>query len=104
MDKAHLTETCDADLPRLITNLETGNAADPDHHMTPVIHEHLAANDHLPSKHMMDSGYLDAGELVAAQAEHRVNLVGPVSPDHSWQAQASKDYAGACIAIDWVAE
>ena len=72
--------------------------------MTSVIHEHLAANDHLPSEHMMDSGYLDAGELVAAQAAHRVSLVGPVPPDHSWQAQASQDYASACFAIDWVAE
>jgi len=101
--KAHVTETCDAALPRLITNLETGNAADPDHHMTAVIHEHLAEAERLPSEHMLDSGYLDAGELVAAQTAHLVDLVGPVPPDHSWQAQANQGYASACFAIDWEA-
>lgn len=101
--KAHITETCEPDLPRLITNLETGNAADPDHHMTAVIHEHLAAHDRLPSEHLLDSGYLDAGELVAARTAYQVDLVGPVPPDHSWQAQASQGYASACFAIDWEA-
>ncbi len=102
--KAHITETCDADLPRLITNLETGNAADPDHHMTAVIHAHLAAAERLPREHLLDSGYLDAGEVVSAQTEHQVELVGPLPPDHSWQAQANQGYASACFAIDWEAQ
>lgn len=101
--KAHVTETCDADLPRLITNLETGNAADPDHHMTAVIHKHLAEAERLPSEHLFDSGYLDAGELVVAQTAHQVELVGPLPPDHSWQAHANQGYASAGFAIDWEA-
>ena len=78
--KTHLTETCDADLPRLITHVETTNAALPDRHALPAIHEDLAAHDRLPACHLVDSGYVDAGELVAAQAEYAGGAVnGPDS-------------------------
>lgn len=102
--KAHVTETCDADLPHLIVNLETGNAADSDQQMTDTIHKHLADHERLPREHLMDSGYVDAAGLVTAQQAYQVDVVGPVPPDHSWQAQANQGYASACFAIDWEAQ
>jgi transposase len=54
--KVHLTETCDDDLPHVITNVETTNATTADHSMTDVIHGHLAERDLLPSEHLVDSG------------------------------------------------
>ncbi len=102
--KTHLTETCDADLPRLITHVETTNAALPDRHALPAIHEDLAAHDRLPACHLVDSGYVDAGELVAAQAEYAMNLLGPVPEDHAWQAQANAGYASSQFSIDWEAQ
>lgn len=36
--KVHLTETCDADTPHLIVNVETTPATTPDDHMAAVVH------------------------------------------------------------------
>lgn len=99
--KAHVTETCDPHQPRLITNVETDQAAAPDHQTTAVIHAHLAEQGLLPREHLVDNGYLDAGELVAAHVDHQVALIGPVREDRSWQALAAEGYAAACFVIDW---
>ncbi|MBN2257593.1 MAG: IS1182 family transposase [Anaerolineaceae bacterium] len=99
--KVHFTETCDPDSPHLITNVETGNAAAPDSQMTTIIHQHLAENQRLPQDHLVDRGYLNSAELVAAQARYQVRLVGHVAQDHSWQAQAQQGYALAAFEIHW---
>ncbi len=80
--KVHLTETCDDDTPHLITQVETtpGPVADGD--MTPVIHAGLKAKDLLPSKHLADTGYVDAELLVQSQREYGVDLVGPTRGDY----------------------
>src|SRR6266545_1616200 len=41
--KAHLTETCDEDKPRLITEVETTEASVPDHEVVDEIHQKLSA-------------------------------------------------------------
>lgn len=102
--KVHLSESCETYLPRLITNVETGNAAAPDGAMTATIHKHLAAQDLLPREHLMDGGYLDAQVLVTESTTHAVRLVGPVPSDPSWQARAAEGYDLACFAIDWEAQ
>ena len=65
--KAHLTETCDEDAPHPIVNVETTVAPAPDSVMPATIHTHLAAKGLLPSEHLLDAGYVDAGNLAAAQ-------------------------------------
>src|SRR5258708_39427238 len=40
--KVHLTETCDDDLPHLVTNVETTEATRTDQTMTDLIHIHLS--------------------------------------------------------------
>ena len=73
----HLTETCDDDLPHVITNVETTNATTADHSMTDVIHTHLAERDLLPGEHIVDTGlcgFRSSGD----QQEHQIDLVGPV--------------------------
>ena len=40
--KDHLTETCDPDMPRVITNVETTDATADDVEMTQTIHQHLS--------------------------------------------------------------
>ena len=52
--KVHLTESCDADAPRLITNIETTPATTPDDNMIEVVHQSLKRRDLLPSYHMVD--------------------------------------------------
>jgi transposase len=39
--KVHLTETCDAEMPRIITNVETTPASAPDDNMLAVVHHSL---------------------------------------------------------------
>jgi transposase len=102
--KVHLTETCDAERPHLITNVETTPATTTDVEMTPVIHTHLAAQGLLPHEHLLDTGYIDAAHLVTSRLTHAVELVGPVLPDTSWQARHPEGFAVSCFAIDWEAQ
>lgn len=102
--KAHLTETCDDGAPHLIVNVETTLATVPDSALTATIHTHLAERDLLPSEHLLDAGYVDAGNLTAAQQERAVTLIGPVGLDTSWQAQTPQGFDLACFTIDWAAQ
>ncbi len=101
--KVHLTETCDDDRPHLITHVETTPATTQDWQMAPVIHAALAGKDLLPREHLLNAGYVDSGVLVASQADHGVEVVGPVPQDNHWQARADAGFAVACFAVDWEA-
>jgi transposase len=99
--KVHLTESCDPDLPTLITNVETTAATLTDAAAVGDIHDHLATRNLLPAHHIVDAGYVDARGMVAAAADHTVELVGPVLADTNWQARQNRGYAAADFAIDW---
>ena len=102
--KVHLTESCDADQPHLITHVATTIAPQSDANMTESIHEALAVKDCLPDTHLVDAGYVDAEQIVMSQKQHAVQLFGPVRPDVSWQAKAQAGYAQQDFQIDWAAE
>ncbi len=53
--KAHLTETCDDDLPHLINHVETTPATEDDSTALPRIHADLAAEGRLPHAHLVDT-------------------------------------------------
>jgi transposase len=101
--KVHLTETCDDDLPHVITNVETTNATTADHSMTDVIHTHLAERDLLPAEHIVDTGYVISDHLVSSK-ERQVDLLGPIREDTSWQTRAAAGFGVACFTIDWEAQ
>ncbi|HEX6737933.1 MAG TPA: IS1182 family transposase [Vicinamibacteria bacterium] len=101
--KVHLTETCDADGPHLITDVQTTAATTPDHRVTATIHTALAAAGLLPREHLVDAGYVDAANLVRAAREHQVELVGPALGDSGWQAHTPGAFTADCFAIDWAA-
>lgn len=98
--KVHLTETCDDDLPHLITNVETTIATTGDQSMTDVIHTHLAERDLLPGEHIVDTGYMTSDHLISGQ-QQQIDLVGPLRADTSWQTRAAAGFGVACFAIDW---
>lgn len=102
--KVHLTETCDEELPHLITNVETTPATTNDVCLTDTIHTHLAARDLLPQEHLLDTGYVAADVLVRSQQQHTVDVVGPVLSDNSWQARQPDGLEISCFAIDWDAQ
>ena len=99
--KVHLTESCDADLPHLLTHVATTVAPTHDGTMTATIHADLAAADRLPQEHLVDEGYMDATVLVESQQAYGVDLVGPVARDGSWQAADSGGYDATHFQLDW---
>ena len=100
----HFTETCDEELPRLITQITTTIAPTPDRQALPEIHEVLEQRQLLPEQHLVDAGYTDAESLVASQQEYQVDLVGPTAKDYRWQAQQQNGYALTNFSIDWEQE
>jgi transposase len=99
--KAHFTETCDEDVPRLITQVTTTIGPIPDRHALPEIHEVLDQRELLPQHHLVDAGYVDAEALLASQTKYQVDLVGPTAKDYRWQARAHNGYALSDFSIDW---
>ena len=98
--KVHVSETCDADLPRLITNVLTTAATTQDVACTTGIHQSLEKNRRLPGRHFVDAGYIDAGLLVESPALYGVELFGPTRLNPSWQSR-SGGYDQAQFQIDW---
>lgn len=99
----HLTESCEAGLPNLITDVQTTPATTPDVSMTQQIQAALAERELLPAEHYVDRGYPDAQHLVESERQG-IELVGPVARDSSWQAQAGQGYDVSWFAIDWEAQ
>jgi transposase len=102
--KAHLTETGDADLPHLITDVDTTIAPAADVEQLGAIQGRLAATGLLPAEHLVDTGYVRTGNLVASRRDHRVELIGPIDEDRAWQAKADAGFALAQFRIDWDAQ
>jgi transposase len=102
--KVHLTETCDDELPHLLTNVLTTPATTSDFEATPIIQANLVARDLRPGEHIVDAGYITAEHLVSSQQDYGIDLLGPVSEDHSWQAKAHEGFAAAQFVINWEAQ
>ncbi len=99
--KAHLTESCDDDLPDVIVHVETAPANVADIHLTARVHDAIAAKELAPAIHLVDAGYVD-GNLLLASRDAGIELVGPVRPDVSWQAREG-GYDVSAFTIDWAA-
>ncbi len=74
--EVHLTEACEPETPNLITHVGSDLAPAADGAATPAIHAALRERDLLPSRPLVDTGYLDAELLVASRRDYGVDLVG----------------------------
>ena len=99
--KVHITETCDVEEVHLITNIETTHAHISDVAQTEPIHAALATIALLPSEHFVDAGYVDSNLLVTSNKKYGVEVVGPVRPNVSWQAQISGGYDISQFTVNW---
>lgn len=99
--KAHLTETCEDDLPHLITQVETTRATTQDEQVTDTIHQALEEKHLLPKEHLLDRGYVNTHVLLDSQENHGVEVLGPIKVDTTWQAQAGKGFDVSGFTIDW---
>ncbi len=102
-DTVHLTATGDADLPHLLTAVQTTAATAADSSVIAAVHADLAAAALLPQEHLVDAGSLDADNLVARRQDHGVDLVGPPLADTHWQARTAGAFDIACCTIEWAA-
>jgi len=102
--RVHLTETCDADLPLLITNVETTTSASLDLEWTDTIHQHLQEKELLPKEHLVDGGYVDARALADGESIYGLDLIGPTKADDSWQSHREGRYGLSSFVVDWEQE
>jgi len=56
--KVHLSESCDADLPKFMTNLKTAEATDQDQLAIPKRHASLIQKGLSSERHIVDQGYM----------------------------------------------
>lgn len=100
-DKVHFTESCDANTPHLIVNVETTPATIPDDHMAAVVHASLKPRHLLPSEHLVEKGYTASHVLVDRQRHYGVTIVGPVADDPGWQAREGTGFDKSQLVVDW---
>jgi transposase len=99
--KVHLTETCDDDLPHLITHVETTIGPAADGAATPQIHAALEQWGLLPGTHSVDTGFLDADLFVQSRDDYGVDLLGPTRLDYHWQARKGTGFDAQHFQIAW---
>jgi transposase len=99
--KVHITETCEDDLPHLITNITTTPGPASDGAATPQIHAALEQRGLLPGIHIVDTGFLDAELLVESLEHYGVDLLGPTRLDYHWQAREGAGFDVQHFQIDW---
>jgi transposase len=97
----HLTETCEAEGPNLITHVETTPATTADVEVTGTIHEALADKELLPGEHLVDTAYTSADQLLDSRRNYDIDLIGPVAGGGSWQSKADTGFGVRCFAVDW---
>lgn len=97
----HLTEICDDNSPRFITNVHTTLSTITDEQAVEPIHQALEEKALRPVEHLMDCGYLAAEHLVNAKIDFGVEIIGPVREDQSWQAKAGLGFDKSNFLLDW---
>ncbi|MCX5356422.1 transposase, partial [Streptomyces mirabilis] len=97
--KAHLTETCEPDVPHVITQVATTDAVVADTEMTEPVHQTLTDRDLLPEVHVVDAGYTTAALFVSAHERGR-ELLGPAPHDSSLQSRQNQGFSRGDFTID----
>ena len=95
--KAHFSETCDPDLPRIITGVLTTDATVTG---TETIHQNMAGRHLVPGEHVVDAGYVTAAHIVTARDEHGIDLLGPVGLD----THQGERFPQNAFHVDWQAK
>jgi transposase len=102
--KVHVSETCEDDMPNLITDVTTTPATTSDFTALPTVQGNLASRELTPGEQIVDAGYVSADHLLTSRTEHGIDLLGPVADDQSWQAHTANGFAAAQFVIDWDAK
>lgn len=98
--KVHFSETCQANLPRIITGVLTTDATVTDTETTGTIHQNMADRRLVPGEHAVDNGYVTAAHVVTARDEYGIDLLGPVGLD----THQGERFPQTAFHIDWQAK
>ena len=101
--KVHLTESCEVELPNLITDVQTSVATTPDSTMLPSIQAALCERDLAPAEHLVDTGYVSAANLLSSEQE-QITLLGPARGEGGWQRRSAEGLTARQFEIDWQAK
>jgi transposase len=98
---AHVTETCSADGPNVITDVATMPATSADTAAVAGIHARLGHRGLLPAGHLVDGGYTSLVHMERAGREHRVTLTGPLPGNPTRQHRHREGYARDDFRVDY---
>jgi transposase len=99
--KVPVTETCDEDLPHLVTHVETTPAPATDVAQLAAIQDALVQRALLPAEHLVDAGYMRARNVLLSRQRHDVELIGPVDEEHQWQGRLQGGFVTRRFHLDW---
>jgi len=99
--KVHVSETCDDDLPRLVTHVATTTAEVQDAPLGQQIQASLFQRDLQPKEHWVDAGYNAAELIVQAREQHGTEMIGPVRPNTSRASRDEQAFTLRDFRIDW---
>ncbi len=99
--KVHLSESCEASLPKLITQVYTSSSLHSDNDALPPIHAHLETMGLLPGKHLVDSAYTEAANLVNSHRRYGVDLIGPVLNNYNRQGREEQGFSLSDFSVNW---
>lgn len=97
--KVHLTESCDEDLPHLVTDVHTTAATEQDATEATDIQDKLIVRDLAPAEHLMDAGYTSAENIVASTARG-IALMAPVTVVTGRNSKVNT-FVPADFEVDW---
>jgi transposase len=97
----HVSETCEAQAPHLLTHVHTTAASVHEAKCTDDIHQGLLDKALAPGDHFVDAAYVSADLLVQSVQDCGINLRGPTRPDVSWQVHVEDAYRPDDFHIDW---
>jgi transposase len=98
--RTHVTETCEADLPEVIVQVQTTPAPINDVEQLQPIQQQVLKQGLRPREHLVDGGYLNSEQMLAS-AQLGIEVHGPALSDQSWQARAPGGYTLKAFEVDW---
>jgi transposase len=99
--KLHLTETCEPDLPEIITHVHVSSSCTQDIQVMPTVHGALAAKEMLPRQHLVDLGYVSGTILVDSLSQHGVEVIGPPRSATGWQQKDPNAFKPSDFTVHW---
>jgi len=85
----------------LLTGVCTTLSTIPDDAVVESVHQTLSEKSLLPEEHLVDTGYVTAAPIIDSQADYRVDLIGRVRINSSWQTQNNSKFSAEQFEVDW---